>query len=434
VANGRVLGRFELGLGVVGLLALTLAYAVVVGWDPWPAVQAWLDRSRTLAKPEPQWSVTVDNQPSSAVVARGVVVIAMGDEVSGHLLGDGARQWTRSVSWSGVAGLGLGSVVVAGKTGGRGYDVLDPATGEPKWSDQTAIGVWTFTNLVIGVACPQDFTCVLTARTPESGNPRWQATLNGNGRPLSGINRPLVGVRAMGPGNPAPQPVPPVLGFRLDEDVQVIGTGHGARLHRYRSNVTTRVTVVGDRAVLTSGTFRDDACRRHVEGRDPGGDRPVWRLDGYDLHTSSGLGCDQRSNPLGGGGLLAAISGDDRDVLLDPDTGKEVYRAGPGERLVNTNGRLALVRTSDRKNLVAVDLDSRRTIWTRPAGRTVTVAMGPTVVVFLDPDGHTVTAVSSTGAVLASVTSDATVLGYADHGLIVHSGRQVGLISYGGRA
>jgi hypothetical protein len=273
---------------------------------------------------------------------------------------------------------------------------------------------------------------VLTARTPENGKVRWQTTLTGNGRPLSGMNRALVGIRALGSTDRAPRPVPAVLGFPLDDEVQVVDTGSGARLHRYRSDARVGVAVVGGTAVLTSGTFRDDSCRLHVEGRNPNSDKATWRHDGYDLHTSTGLGCDQRTSPLGGGGLLAAISGDDRDVLLDPDTGAEVFRAGPGERLVNTNGRLVLVRTPDGKQIVAVDLDAGQTRWTRAAGKDVTIAMGPSVVVFVDAGAQTLTVLADSGSVLASVTSDATVLGYADNGLIVNGGRQVGLISYGG--
>src|SRR5439155_9885240 len=100
-----------------------------------------------------------------------------------------------------------------------------------------------------------------------------------------------------------------------------------------------------------------DTCRPHVAGRDPAGDRPVWRRDGYDLRTSTGLGCDQRTSPRGGGGLIAAVSADDRDVLLDPATGAEVYRAGPGQRIIDTNGQLVLVRGTDGKSVVAIEVN-----------------------------------------------------------------------------
>jgi hypothetical protein len=263
---------------------------------------------------------------------------------------------------------------------------------------------------------------------------RWTATLTGNGRPLFGINRPLAGVRALGATSPEPQPVPPVLGFPLDDETQLISTKDGKALHRYRSGVAARVAVAGGRAVVTSGTFRDDVCHLHVDGRDPAGDRQVWHRDGYDLHTSAGLGCDQRTSPRGGGGLVEAVSADDRDVLLDPATGQEVYRAEPGQRIVDTNGRLAVVRSADRKSLLTIDLDTGRVAWTRTAGRTVKVSFGPAVVVFIDPDAQKLTVCSTGGSVLASVTTDASVLGYADSGLLINGGRQIGLISYASRA
>src|SRR5256885_1254374 len=134
MAKGRAIGRFEAALGVIGLLALGGAYAIVTGWNPMPQLRDWLERSRVLAQPAPTWAVTVDDQPTSAVVVRGVVVVAMGDTVAGYLLSGGTQQWTHDVSWSAVAGSGLGSVVVAGKAQGRGDEALGPATRGGKWA------------------------------------------------------------------------------------------------------------------------------------------------------------------------------------------------------------------------------------------------------------------------------------------------------------
>src|SRR5207248_2161840 len=196
VAKGKVIGRFEAALGIIGLLALGSAYVVVTGWNPLPAWQNWLAHSRIIADPAPSWTATADNEPSSAVVVRGVVVVGMDDEVAGYLASGGAKQWSRDVAWSAVAGSGLRAVVVAGR------------------------------------------------------------------------KRPLAGVRRMGRGDGVPPPVPPVLGFPLDDVVQVVSTADGARLHRYRSGSGSRIAVVGDRAVLTGGKYRSDGCRLHVEGRD----------------------------------------------------------------------------------------------------------------------------------------------------------------------
>lgn len=431
MARGSRFGRFEAALGIIGIAALGTAYAMVTGWNPLPAVQGWLDRSRIIASPAPTWAVTVDNEPSNAVVVRGVVVVNMGDSVAGYLETGGTKEWSHDVRWSAVAGSGLSAVVIAGRTQGRGYDALDPATGSSRWSDPDAIGAWTYSDLVIGVACPQDFGCVLTARNPDTGVVKWHSALTGNGRPLAGINRALVGVRPMGKSSDAePDPAPSVIGVPLDDDVQAVATANGATLHRYSSDNKTRVAVVGGRAVVTTGTFRDDTCRLHAEGRDPGNDRAVWHKDGYDLHTSTGLGCDQRADPTGDGGLISAVSGDGRDVLLDPRTGDEVYRAPQNDTILDTNGHLAIVRGEDRKTVTAIDLDTGGTAWTQPFNRATTVTFGPAVVVLNDSDAQKLTVMSDGGTVLLTVNTDASVLGYAPDGLLIHGGRRIGLVSY----
>ncbi len=182
--------------------------------------------------------------------------------------------------------------------------------------------------------------------------------------------------------------------------------------------------------VVSRGTAKRGKCTFGAEGRDPAGDRLVWRHDGYDLRTGNVDGCDERTNPLGDGGLVAARSPDGRDVLLDPATGDEVFRAGTGEKLLDTDGTVALVRTADRAAVRAVSVGSGATRWTRPAARDAGVALGPGVVVFTDLETARMTVVSETGAVLADVSSAATVLGYASDGLLVNVGRQVGLIRY----
>jgi outer membrane protein assembly factor BamB len=187
---------------------------------------------------------------------------------------------------------------------------------------------------------------------------------------------------------------------------------------------------VGGKAIVTSGTFRDDACRLHADGRDPASDLTVWHRDGYDLHTSSGLGCDQRDNPPGDAGLIAGVSPDGRDVLLNPANGNEVYRAPAGDVILDTDGALVLVRSSDKKTVTAVDLSTGGTAWTHAFNRSTSVAFGPGVVVLDDADNQKLTAIAGAGTVLVTVATDATVLGYASDGLIINGGRRVGLISY----
>jgi PQQ-like domain len=434
VANGRAFSRFQSALGVVGLVALGLTVALATGRNPWPTLQSWLDRTRVLSEPAPAWSVKVGDQPSSAVVARTSVVVTSSGLVGGYALSGGSLLWTHEVAWSAVAGVGAGAVVVAGRRNGQGYEAYDPDTGAPRWSDATAFGAWTFSDLVIGLTCPQTAPCTLTARDPATGNASWRAQLPGDGRPLAGLNRRLSGVRALGHADPAPQPVPPLLGFPVEDQVQVFDSGDGTRLRAYPNRAASHATVLGDRVLLTSATPKPgtaQGCRYAAEARDPRTDRPVWHQDGYDLHTSSALGCEQRAEPTGGGGLLAGSGPDGRDVLLDPDTGAEVLRVEKGESLVNADGRLAVVRTADRRKVRVVDFGTRAPGWTRGADRSTGVALGPGVVVLTDPGTGRLVALSATGQVLVDAASGATVLGYASSGLFINVGRQVGLLMYG---
>ena len=432
MANRRAFGRFEATLGVVGVLALGLTYSIATGWNPLPAVQSWLDRSQTLAEPSPAWTVRTGDQPSWAVVAGSVAVVGAGGTVGGYALSGGSELWTRAATWSAVAGSGAGAVVVIGQPT-QGYQALDPATAAVRWSDPKAIGAWTFTDLIIGISCPQGVVCVLTARMPQNGTVRWEVALPGDARPLGGANRPLVGVRPLGAVDRAPEPVPALLGFPVGDEVQVVDTVAGTRPHTYRATPSAWVSVAGTRVVVSRGDARRGKCTLSAEGRDPAGDRLVWQRDGYDLHTASAAGCDERANPVGGGGLLAARSPDGRDVLLEPTTGDEVYRAGAGEKLLDSDGRQVLVRTADRTAVRAVDVGSGTTRWTRPAARDAGVALGPGVVVFTDLAANRLTAVSAAGTVLADVSSAATVLGYAEDGVLVNVGRQVGLVRYAAR-
>jgi outer membrane protein assembly factor BamB len=441
MANGRAIGRFEAALGVIGLLALGVTYSVATHRNPLPAVQGWLDRSQTLAEPAPAWTVRTGDQPSWAVAAGAVAVVEAGGTVSGYGLANGSQVWSRAATWAAVAGSGAGAVVVIGQPR-QGYQVLDAASGTVRWSDPAAIGAWTFTDLVIGIACPQGVLCVLTARTPQAGTVRWQLALPGDGRPLGGANRPLVGIRPLGPVDHAPRPAPALLGFPVGDQVQVVDTAAGTRPGTYRATPSAWIVVAGTRVVVSRGDAKRGKCTLTAEGRDPAGDRLVWQRAGYDLRTGSA--CDQRTDPAGGAGLLAAHSRgacrsdsqpaldcpDGRDVLLDPATGEEVFRAGAGEKLLDTDGTLVLVRTADRTAVRAVAVNSGATRWTRPAARDAGVALGPGVVVFTDLAANRLTAVSASGAVVADVSSAATVLGFAADGVLVNIGRQVGLVRY----
>src|SRR5256884_86107 len=223
MAKGRAIGQFEAMLGVVGLLALGVAYGVATGWNPLPRLPGWLDRAPALAAPAAPRAVT-------------------------------SR------------------------------------------------------DLVVGVACPRSGACTLTARAPEGGGVGWRPSLTGDVQGVSGVTHALAGLRPLGRGVGVPAPVPPLLGFPVDDRVQVVDSRNGSRLTAYRSTSLTWATVAGSRVVITGRDKKKGPCRPPTDGRDPAGDRAVWDLDGYDLHTGTPLGCDQRNGPAGAGGVVVRDS------------------------------------------------------------------------------------------------------------------------------
>jgi hypothetical protein len=433
MAKGRAGRRFVGFLAFLGVVGLVVVYALVTGWNPLPAAADWLDKVQSLSEPAPVWQATVGDQPQYAVATGQTVVIGSRGTIEAHRLSTGDKQWSRQVDWAGFGGTD-NDVVIAGRTGKQhGFDAIDPDSGVVRWSDGAAIGAWTYTNLIVSIACPGPSSCKLTARSPESGAVKWTTGLSGNGRTLSGANKTLSGPRPFDVAVTSAQPAPPLLGFPIDGQVQVVASSSGRRLHTYASDKDTRVVVAGDRVVVSSVTSQDGSCRFSTEGRDPDGDRRVWRLDGYDLRTSSGLGCEQRSDPIGGGGLLDAVAPDGHEVLLDESTGRRVLQVATGETMLGSDGRLVLVRSADGQTVRAVRTGGS-TSWTRPAGKSVRVDFGPGVVLFTDPDNEKIVALSSQGSTLIDVKSGATQLGYAEDGLVIHIGLRVGLLNYHGSA
>jgi outer membrane protein assembly factor BamB len=278
-------------------------------------------------------------------------------------------------------------------------------------------------------------TCTLTARVPVTGVTKWTAQLTGNGRTLAGANKALSGVHPLS-GVTAPlRPAPPMLGFPLDDQVEVVSSASGTRLHSYRGTQTSRVVLADDHVLVTTVLYRDGHCRYSVDGRDPDGDQRDWHLDGYDLRTSSGLGCEQRKDPGGWGRYAVAVGPDNHELLLDASTGGKAFEAGNGESIVDADGRVALVRTADARSVRAVDLSTGSTVWTRSAGKSVKVGLGPGVAIFVDPGADRLAAVNEQdGRVLLDAKSGATVLGYSTNGLVVSIGRTVGLLTYQGQA
>jgi hypothetical protein len=435
VAQGRAIGRLEAALGVVGVLALGLTYVLLTGWNPVPAVLDWVDRLGSLSRPEPAWKARAPERPEYAVVAGRTVIVIMPGAVEARQASSGDKIWSRAVPWASVAGEGSSAVVVAGRENRHGFEVIDPDTGAVRWNDGEAVGVWTYRETVLSLSCEKLDSCVLTSRAPSAGQVRWRTPLPGAGKVLAGINHELLGSRDLAASTvdarvAAPADMPIMLGFPLGGKVQVVNTGNGRRVGAAESGQTTRVVVVGGRLLYSTAQRKGGQCRYALEARDPASGESVWRRDGYDLRTASGAGCEQRRDPSGTGGALAAVRGDNREVLLSAATGAELWVGAAGEQVLATDGLVALIRTAGGKAVKAVDLGSQDALWQHTAGSGVEASLNRNAALIIDT-GRVRAVEIGTGQVVIDVRTTARVAGCGPEGIVLASGRTIGLLPFG---
>lgn len=461
MAKGKAIGRLEALLGLVGVLALGTTYALITGWDPVRAatdgLSAWASRSGSIAEPDAAWTRRIGGQPSTAFIAGRVAVVVTRGRAEAHDLATGEIVWSHRADWvaaagdpaatrDGAAGNGavagdgasaVGAVVVAGRGGRNGYEVLAAATGAALWSDDSAIGAWTFRDAVLSWTCPGLADCTLTSRAPADGAVRWKATLPGLGRSLDGGNTPLPGARELAAAYAdalagAARPVPPVLGFPLDRRVQALDTAGGRVLRRPEPSERTRIVVIAGRELHSTAVRADAGCRYSLQARDPASGATLWTKEGYDLGTASGIACEQRRDPGGSDAALAATRADNRPVLLSPRDGRELWVGAAGETVLAVGGRYAAVRSG--KRLAVVSLENGAVAWGRDLVERAEVAVTPFAVLVtgggIGSGGQLLALEPATGRTLVDVKTRASVLGIGPAGLMINEGRTVGYLAY----
>ena len=436
VAQGRAIGRFEAALGVVGVLTLVTSYLLITGQNPGPAVLDWFDRLGALSSPAPAWETRLGGRPEYAVVSGRVVVVFGRGRVDVRDVRTGAEVWARDVPWAAVAGADSAAVVVVGRPNQKGFEVLDPGTQAVQWSDEQAVAVWTYRDVVLAMTCPGVTGCTLAAHEPIRGRQRWRTPVPGVGKTLAGVNHELLGSRpiesTVDSRVQGPLEGPPMLGFPLDSKVQVVDLQSGQLVRDARGDNTTRVVVVAGRLLYSHAERREGHCRYTLEARDPVNGSAVWRTDGYDLRTASGAGCEQRRDPMGGGNTLSAIRGDNLEVLLDAYDGREVWVGKPGQTVLATDGLTAVIRSADGKSIIGWDIAGGVDLWQRPAHESADVALTRYSVVIVDGrNGRVVAVEPGTGRVLTDAKTPAQVIGVGADGLLLASGRNIGLVTYG---
>ena len=420
---------------MLGVVALVTAYAMVKGWDPVSGVGDWLERLSAVSSPEPAWTARTGARPEHAVVVGRAVVVVMRDAVEARDAGTGERLWSHEAPWAAVAGSGSTGVVVVGRGKGAGFQALDAATGAVRWDDREARAVWTYREMLLTLACPGQAECVLAGRAPADGRVLWRTPLPADAKAPSGLNPPLPGSQPLMSSTvdalaAAPGQVPALVGLPLAGRIQVVETERGRRVREIEATGDTRVAVVGGRVlqVLVRGQLGD--CDYTIEARDPGTGQAVWRKDGYDLRTASGSICEQWRDPVGGGGdALSAVRDDGREVLLSAGDGRELWVGEPGERALATDGFRALVRTADGTVIRAVDLGRGATLWEHRVDGAARVALTEEAAVIVTDD-RLWARDPGTGRVLAEARTIASVIGCGPAGLVLASGRTVGLLPF----
>jgi hypothetical protein len=328
-------------------------------------------------------------------------------------------------------------VALVAKTGSKGFEAVDPYSGETRWSDREASGAWTFRDAVLVIRCVKD-GCAIVNRAPADGAVRASIPIGGAPRAIGGANSGLLDLRDPDGSlddarSASPRPLPRYLGFLVDRKVQVIDTTAGRRVREEQVPADVRAVVVGNRTVRISSTVREGGgCRYRVEARDAGAGQEAWRKEGYNLRTADGAGCEPRKEPMGGGTALVATRLDDRQVFLSAVDGRELAVAGPGETLLGTDGEYGLLRTADGQ-LRAVNLGKGgATAWTRAAPAKARVGLTAYAVVITDPAGERVTALDpATGQVKLDLKTGATVIGVNQDGVVLGRGRSIGWIAWG---
>jgi hypothetical protein len=438
VAKGRATGRIETALGLFGLVAIGVTTAILLNWNPWPGIQQWLrDRKGTISTPAATWVQRASGQPTSAAVTDRAVLLFMGDSVESRTRVDGALQWRKETSWAALAGADDTAVAIVSTVDGKGFAALDPYLGTERWKAPDAVGAWPFRDAVLVADCPKG-GCALVNRAPKDGAIRWRLPVAGVPRAWAGANDTLFNLRALDDtfdkaGNAVPHTLPRYLGFPVDRRIQVVDTGTGQRLREDDVPTDARAVLTGNRVIFTSAKVRDGSCQYTVKGKEAATGQAVWQLDGYDLRTAGGAGCEPRRDPPGGGLVLVGTRGDNREAFLSAVNGHELAVTEPGERVAGTDGEFGVVRSGDGKRLRTINLSrAGATLWTRDVPPKARVGLTPYGLFISDSAGERLTVLDpASGQLKLNISTGSVVLGIHPAGVLLGRGRTVGFIGFG---
>jgi outer membrane protein assembly factor BamB len=409
-------------------------------WNPFPDLWNWANTSRELSDPPPSWQQRLGARPDSVAQAGNTLVIEADTSVEGRRISDGSQIWSRKADWAAVAGEGAGAVTVVGKLLVKGYDVIDPANGYRLRHVDDVVGVWTYRDAILDVHCRRPKECVLTARTPRTGERLWEVELPGVGFVLFADNPKLQGTRPLTTSRVADrpdgaQPMPRVLGFPIDHDVYLVDTAVGRVLPEVKPDRREQVVVAGGRVLRIAATPADGACYFAVEARDAVTGDQVWREAGVNLRTTSGSGCQQGRPPSGAGNVVIGVAPDGREAVLDANDGRAVWVGKEGEKVLAVDNRYALVRSADGKLVLGMRLGREEPLWTREVNSGAEAALTGCAALVVDRKPNRIIAIDpASGVERLNVRSDAKVLACGRDGLVLSDVRELGYLRFGATA
>lgn len=438
MASGRALRLYRRALGVM-VVGVTLTVLVTTGvWNPLPAIKGWWSRVGSLSQPAPPWTQRLGEAPEyGAITAGGDLVLVRRDQVEARDRATGTKLWQHDAAWALVA-----NDVVVTAIKGRGYAVLDPRSGATLWSETRANAVWAYNDMILDLTCPG--SCTLRSREHgDGGRTRWSVELPADARRLNGPNPELRGTREASDwfaraaaGDPGS--APPAIGLPVNTSVIMVDLHAGKVLRQVEQNDQVRLAVTGGRLVVSHVERSDSACRLSADAYAGQSGDParagsgVWHRDGYDLGTASG-GCEQRRDPLGGGGVLAVVRADRHPALLDAASGKQLWVGGIGEQVLDTDGTLALVQAGEGAPIRLLDLrHGGREVTRHAAGARTDAAITPYSIIIRDRETHRIFVLSRSGQVMIELKTRAEVIGSGRDGIVLNDGRTIGVISVSG--
>lgn len=421
-------------LVVLALSVYALLIAAEIAPNPLPALWGWVNADRPLA-PDLVWQERLGAKPDRVVDVGGQLALDLGrsGEVRRGASGELAYR-LESAAWVAVAGSGDDRVVVV--RDGDGYQVHDSGSGAVLHRVEHANAVWTYSDAVLDLRCEGPASCGMRRFVPGRERPLWSVDLPGAGS-ANGLNPPLatgmldypskVHSAVSGPG-----PVPPLIGLAVSrKELIVVDTATGRVVREWQAERDTQLSVVGGRVIASTAVRRDGICVVSVTGYDAATALPVWGPHPYHLRTASGPGCEHRDRPRAVGAAMVAVHPDGRELVISAYDGRVLWAGTDADRVVALSTEYAVVRTAEPDVVLGVSLRTGETVWKQTVHAKAEFALSTCGVLVVDhrPDRLRVWD-PSTGAERLSVRTTARVMACAADGLVISSGRSIGLVAW----